>query len=334
MNANNHDRGGDIPNSGQTADLTPELFIPHARPWWRHLWIIGIGAYLVAVWWIGWAEIQAALRAIDIRSFGIMVVLLFVAQWLRALKWLYALGGGQGVVGAHFVSKAAGEWSPARLGEFAPLLMKNHRNTRMAAWIAVDRLLEMAATLALGLLGLVGLSLENKFALVGFGAMLLATIVAIFWLMGHERLFSSMAARFPDGSKRGRGWRLVAAISAEVRQTRGLLPFTGALTLLASFLDLAVGYFLWVCLGYPLDFLILAAAKGLHAVVSAIPLTPGATGVPYFSTAMLFHEIGGVPEGVLATGIGLSIAATAFVFWTSFGLAMLTVVGPARAGSN
>ena len=102
------------------------------------------------------------------------------------------------------------------------------------------------------------------------------------------------------------------------------------MTLAASVLDLAVGYYLWRSFGYPLDIVLLAAAKGVHAVVAAVPFTPGATGVPYFSAAVLLREIGGVPEAALAAGIGLIIAATAFVFWTSFGLAMLDLRRKAR----
>jgi len=297
--------------------------VQQKRYWWRHLWLIGVALYLVALWFIGWDKLRAAITGINLYWFAATVVVLFAAQWLRALKWLYALGPRRNAIGIHFLSKAAGEWSPGRMGEFAPLLMPAHRNARVGAWIAVDRLLEMTGTLALGIVGFAGLQFANRRVMLGLAAAVMVCIVLAFYALSRRSLFERLALRFPEGTRRRRIGVMLTAMSHEVRLSFAKLPVTGSLTLIACLLDLLVAYLLLGSFGYPLGFYLLAAGKCLHALVAALPVTPNATGVPFFTTAVLFHEVAGVPEGVLAAVIGLSIVITNLVFWSSFGLGAL-----------
>ena len=101
------------------------------------------------------------------------------------------------------------------------------------------------------------------------------------------------------------------------------LPITGAITLVACLMDIAIGYYLWGSLGFPLGFLVLAATKCLHGIVSSLPFAPNATGVPYIAAGWFLYELGGVTPEALGAGIGISVAISMIVFWGSFGVAMM-----------
>lgn len=302
----------------------PEPRSATSRPWWRHLWLAGLVLYAAVIWWIGWDRLAAAVAGADVYWLAATIALLVIAQWIRAWKWRVALGPGRNAIAVHFLSKAGGELSPGRIGEFAPLLLKEHRSAGLAAWIAVDRVLEIVVTLALGAAGLVALQIPERGLLLAVAVGLTVAGIALLYAMAQGHWFEALAVGMPAGSRRSRIALLLASAGREVRASYRRLPLTTAITFAACLLDILIGYALFHAFGYAVGLPLLAVCKVLHALVSAVPITPNATGVPALTVAYLLHEQAGLSPEALAASIGLSFVLTALVFWTSFALALGT----------
>lgn len=284
------------------------------------LWAAGAALYFGAVWAIGWERVREALTDVDVWTVLGMCLVTFAALWLRVLKWRIALGPGARSMPLFFLSKAAGEWSPARMGEFSPLLIRRHRTARMAAWILVDRVLEMTCTVAIGVLGLAFVSLPNRGALIAAGTVMGAGFVAALFLLANASYWERQVARFSPEGRLHRIAAMFPTFAREIRTFGRTSVYTGALTLLSGALDVWAGMLLYEAFGYPISVQVSAASKGIHAIVSAIPVTPNATGVPYFATATLIHELSHVPTPVLAAGVAMGVLFTNLVFWGSLGV--------------
>jgi hypothetical protein len=284
------------------------------------LWFVGIALYLGALWFIGWGRIRDAMENVDPWTIALMCLVTLAGLWLRVYKWRIALGPGASAVGLFFLSKAAGEWSPARVGEFSPLLIRKHRTARIAAWILVDRVLEIVTTLGLGVLGLAFVGLPNRGALLVVGMLLTAGFAAALALLANAPYWERMASRFAPSGRNHRYAALIPNIANEIRSFGRTALYTGALTIVAGCTDVWGGMLLYGALGYPISFDVSAASKGVHAIVSAVPFTPNATGVPYFATAALIHEAGHVPTPALAAGVAIGVLFTNLIFWGSLGI--------------
>jgi len=304
--------------------LSSELLNPAAltikRPRARWLWVVGIGVYAAVIWYMGWAKLKDAIASIEPFYVGLMMLMILAATALRALKWRLALGANQNAVGLYFLSKAAGGWTPGRAGELAPLLLKKHRTPKMAAWIFFDRILETAATLVLGLLGVMvlGLSLNNIALLFVIALILLVGMPLA--VLTRPQLLVHFAAKTKEGSFLRRMAMLGIAVSQETVSLGAKAPLASVLTLMATTLDLAAGLFLYLSFGHLVLFSLLATAQCAHGLASAVPFLPNATGVPYLAAAGLLYQFGGVPEGALAAAVGVNLAVSNIVFWTSFGI--------------
>ena len=284
----------------------------------RYLWVVGAALYLGIIAYIGWHRIEDALASIDPKMLACAVGVCALSLWVRALKWRLMLGAGQKAVGLFFLSKAGGGMSPGRVGELAPMMLKKHRTPRMGAWIVTDRLLEIAATLGLGLFGLLALRIPKGAIALTFAAAMCVLVIAPFFVLTRRRAFLWIAGRSRGGTLPHRTAMLIAAISDEIRLLGRKIPAASAMTVLATSLDLVVGMFLYMSFGYQVAFPLLAVVQCAHALASAVPLTPNATGVPYLVAAGLLYQIGGVPEDVLAAAVGVNMAVAGVVFWTSF----------------
>ncbi|MCC6489015.1 MAG: flippase-like domain-containing protein [Candidatus Hydrogenedentes bacterium] len=322
-------RPRNIPENTSISEMEPQggARAKHRRITGLLLWAIGIGLYAACVSYIGWGRLRSAVAGVDLPIFLFMTAVTVAGLWVRVLKWRVALGRESGSTGAFFLSKAAGEWSPGRIGELSPLALRRHRNARMAAWIVLDRILEMGVTLGLGIVGLLALKVPQRSFILLIAILLSAALLGLLVLLTRQQLFVGIASRFTEGSLARRILGLLASISAETNTFICVSPQAVLLTVAAGCLDVWAGVLLYQAFHSEVTFTLMAAAKGVHAVASAIPFTPNATGVPYFATAVLIHEVGGVPSDVLAAAIALSVVATTLVFWLSFGLGILDVRG-------
>jgi len=320
-------RGGEPAQSAQTAP------IPAKSPF-RRLWVVGALLYGGFLWWIGWGRIGPVLASIDVSALLAMAAVTACALAVRVAKWRLVLGPRTGAIGLYFLAKAGGDWSPGRVGELAPLMLRPYRTARVGAWIVTDRLLEMAATLGLGALGIVAFGLESDMPAVGpmpqarlynmlvyVAAALIVLVAAPALILTRRGLFVFLANRIErrQGLRRlSRIASLLVDVSTEVRGFGAKVPMASAMTFLATSLDIVVGMLLYRSFGYTLSFMLLAVVQCAHALASAFPFTPNATGVPYLVAAGLLFEVAGVPAGVLGAAVGVSIAITNAVFWGAF----------------
>ena len=285
----------------------------------RALIAFGIAVYACVVWYLGWENVARALRSADAAGLCVAAGLLLAGNWLRALKWRYALDAGNEAFGLYFMSKASAEWTPGRLGEFAPLLLRRHRTSRMTAWIALDRVIEIVATLILGLAGAVVTRLLPVG--VGIGVVVVGCVVgAILFSWG-----SSIAVRQAGDvvTKLQRLRRFVVELISEAKSFRAKLPLAAVLTIAPKMIDLAAVAIVFAAFGYAPGFWLLAAAKCALAAVAFFPLTPLATGLPHLTQASLLHHAAGIPSAELAAAIGVEVAMVTGLLWTSFAVASL-----------
>ncbi|MBN2308276.1 MAG: flippase-like domain-containing protein [Candidatus Hydrogenedentes bacterium] len=289
----------------------------------RHLWVVGLLVYVLAIWFVGWQKLRDALAGLDVYLLLAVVGVELTGQWLRALKWRFALGRGSRAIGLFFLSRCAGYWMPMRMGELSPLLLKGHRTPRMGAWIVLDRILEVSVTLALGALGIIALGIPARGIAVAMGIVALAFVVVPMFLLTRRKLFLWLAARTREGSLIQRGALFLAAIRDEMVAMRPKMPAAAAMTLAAGCLDVCVGMLTYASFGHPLRFAVMAGAKCVHAIACAVPFTPNATGVPFFTSGLFLNQVGAVPASVIAAAIGVNLALVNTVFWTSAGLASL-----------
>jgi len=297
----------------------------------RHLWVVGLALYVGFIWYIGWRRIGDALAGLDVRVLAALMAVEAWGLWTRALKWRLILGAGREPYRLFFLSKAAGGWSPGRVGELAPLLLRRHRTPRMAAWIIVDRLLEMAATLVLGLLGLFWLhEPQHGMALTALAA-LGVLVVAPVLVLTRRGLFAWLGGRFKEGGLLERGCTALALVSDEVRALAKRILAVSAMTVLATCIDIVVGMLLYRSFGFYVGFALIATVQCAHGIASAVPITPNATGVPYLVAAGLLYTLGGIPKEVLAAAVGVRAVAVNIVFWSSLGASL---VGPRGSGAD
>jgi len=320
-------RGSEPEHLAQTAP------IPAKSPF-RRLWVVGAFLYGGFLWWIGWGRIGLVLASVDVSALLAMAGVIGCALAVRVAKWRLVLGPRAGAIGLYFLAKAGGDWSPGRVGELAPLMLRPYRTARVGAWIVTDRLLEMAATLGLGALGIVAFGLESGMPAIGpmpqarlynmlvyVAAALIVLVAAPAVILTRRGLFLFLANRLErrQGLRRlSRIASLLVDVSTEVRGFGAKVPMASAMTFLATALDIVVGMLLYRSFGYTLSFMLLAAVQCAHALASAFPFTPNATGVPYLVAAGLLFEVAGVPADVLGASVGVSIAITNAVFWGAF----------------
>jgi hypothetical protein len=238
--------------------------------------------------------------------------------WLRAWKWRMALGRGRQAVRLFFLAKVAGNWTPARVGELAPLMLGEHRNAQLAAWIFADRVLEIWLTVGMGLIGALSIP-DSAQGWVPFAiaAMAVATVVlaAALWAFPSESLEKAVAGR-------GRVWQVVHVLHGELRDLGPRAPVLGAITIAAKVADFAAVMLLLATFGYHADFWLVAAARFAHALVSASPLTPDTTGAPYVAAGAVLHQYAGVPADTLTAALALDafvIIGAAQVFYIMCG---------------
>lgn len=298
----------------------------------RYLWVVAVAIYAVVVWYVGWRNVRDAAASMALGWFTGMLGCELAAMWVRALKWRYVLGSGVHAFGVFFLSKTAGQYSPGRLGELSPLLLREHRNARTGAWIVVDRLLETASTLAFGLTGLLALQLAVRGTLLWVVGAFLLLLAAPLAVITRRSLFEWLADRTRTGSAANRGALFLAAVSDAVKALGRKVPLAAAMTVAGTLLELAGAVMLYRAFGYRVTLLMTAAAKCANSLVAAIPLTPGVTGVPQVATGYVMHEAAGIPADVLATALGLHLVVATAILWSSFGVGLLDLRRP-RAGA-
>lgn len=286
--------------------------------WLRYAWVVGLLVYVAAVYFTDGASVIASLRAVHPGWVAALFAILMAGQWLRAYKWRVVLGPGKQAIGVHFLSKLGGNYTPGRIGEFAPLFLREHRSAALAAWIAADRILEILCTLIFGIGGVAAIGLSQGPALivlvVGLG--IGCTLFIVF--LGHPAWVNAVARILPACGRLQLIHDALRAVQQAYGAIRPRMPVAAFITIVAAAIDIAAGLTLFMAFGYALPFMLFAGIKCLYAIVAAIPWAPPASGLPMLSAAAVIHEAGNVPESVIIAAVGVNVVVTQAVFWLSF----------------
>ena len=283
--------------------------------------LIGIALFLGLLWYFGWQEVRDALLRVRPLPLLAMVVLLIAGFWVRAGKWRYVLGPGTHAVGIFFVSKVGGNLTPGRVGELSPLLLKRFRSARLAAWIVTDRVLELGFTLVLGLVGVAALRLLPMPVVAGLAVAGVLGAMAGLWLVYRRDFTGRLETRFTEGGIPQRLLRMLGLLHAETRALGAHMPIVAFITFLGKCLDIWAVQLLLLGFGFDVGFLLICAARCAHGLVSAVPFTPDATGVPFVAAAVVLHEGAGIPYDVLTVALGLEVVVINLLLWTNMALA-------------
>ncbi|MEA3365366.1 MAG: lysylphosphatidylglycerol synthase domain-containing protein, partial [Candidatus Hydrogenedentes bacterium] len=236
------------------------------------VWIIGVGVVAWVIWFVGWGDIRAAFGRMNPWLFAGMAGLDAAAMWVRATKWRLVLGKHHNAFGLHFLSKIAGNYSPGRVGELSPLLLKAHRTSRVGAWIVVDRLIEMTMTIAFGAVGFFLLRFSSASVLPAVLGSLFIFIFLPLVLITRRRWFEALAGKTAEGSRFRKALDGLVRLSEEVLRLRTVTPVAGLLTLAAALLELGAYLVLYRSFGAEgVTFAMVAAAKCAQGVVGALP---------------------------------------------------------------
>lgn len=272
---------------------------------WTPLLFIFIGATLltVLIWHQGWRELLSILVSAKPLPLALLMALLAGGYAIRALKWRIALGPDSQAAQLFFLAKSAGNWTPGRLGEWAPLLMSEHRNARIASWILADRVMEIWMTLSTGLLGVLAIAAAPTTSILTAAIVLvLGTIVGIVLVFVWKPPLPG-----ERWAPRWRLYKLAHLLHAEMRSLGAKTPLLVGITCFAKVMDAWAVMALFSAFGYGVSFLLVCAARLAHALVSASPVTPDSTGLPYVAAAAILHEEAGIPTATLVTALTLEV---------------------------
>lgn len=306
----------DITEHSDTSDLpTP------ATGRGKYMFLLGLTVYCVVIWYLGWRDIRDKILAAHPGLAAIAITLILSATWMRVAKWRYALGSGFHATGLYFLSKATGNVTPGRLGEFAPMVLRNHRTPKVGAWIMFDRVVEILVTIALGLYGLAVIELLTRAQFIAVLATAVAGSTFGVYLLTHRRMFLWLSERLKPDRLPHKVVMLLAAVSEELFMFLRSLPLVLLITVVTKAMDLLAVMLIFQALEARPGFGLVAAAKCALAIVSFLPLTPTATGVPHGTQAWLMNHVADIPAETLVAGIGIEVVIVSVTFWTSFGLA-------------
>jgi hypothetical protein len=275
---------------------------------------LGVLVYAIAVSFIGWRKVGGALAGADVRFVAAAAALIAVGTLVRIGKWRRALGTDRHAIGVYFLSRSGGVWSPARVGEFLPLMWKRHRNTRVAAWILLDRVLEILVTVVFGLAGLALIDLVPLPAWAGIAAASLALAAAGVYLLTRRDWLRALAGRSGERTRLHTALTALAGTSDEVRSFLRSSADLMGLTFLAKAADLFAVVLIFHGLHAHAGLALVAAAKCALAVASFIPVTPMVTGVPHTVQGWIMYQSAGVPPEAVVASIAIEAAIMLLVF--------------------
>ena len=289
------------------------------RPWGRYLLLVGLVLVTVLGWHFGWGNLAKLIGNASPVKLGLMSALILAGFWIRAWKWHYALGKGQQGIRLFFIAKTAGNFTPGRAGELAPLLLRQHRNARVAAWIGLDRLVEVAWTLGLGFFGGAAIGFVPWWlaALLALAGLIAATIIWYALNRGWLRYRELGESRTPQ-SWRSRIGTFINTVRDELLLFGAKLPIVMISTALAKITDIYAVILLCQAFGYDASFVLVCAARCAHALVSAVPVTPDATGVPFIAAAGFLNNYAGIPNDILFAALGLEVIVINGILWACF----------------
>ncbi len=317
--------------------LTISRDLPRARPGTR-AWQVRVprGLRVAVGWLIGLAILYLIFRQVDARQLAVAlgtasatflacaVSLALTAHGLRVFKWWVVLRDEYDLLEVavlFFSSKAFGDLSPARIGEFAPLLSGKYRGGKVAALLLVDRFFEAYATLSYGALGILLLRFQDLRVIVGGGVVLLALCVTFVLLASTpfwERVQESVECR----PVLARGVRIITAVSRGFDTFRHLSWFLWTISMMATALGLFFFQLLFMSVGVQVSWPLVATMVCVAAIAALIAFTPWGLGIVEAPLWWLGRTYGIPPEGMAAFYVLVRVIPLSSI-WLLYGLTLL-----------
>jgi uncharacterized membrane protein YbhN (UPF0104 family) len=287
-------------------------------------WLAGIVILYLIFRQMDVSQVTVSLRTASVGLVTLSVVLALTAHFLRVFKWYVVLRdqySGLEVAMLFFSSKAFGDLSPARLGEFAPLLSGKYRSGKVAALLLVDRVFEAYATLFFGTLGFLLLRFRDTRIIVGGVAIFLALSVA-FVLLASARLWENVQQVSGRWSVLVHGLRIIVAVSRGFGTFKHLSWMLWLISMIATSLGLFFFQVLFLSVGVQASWPLVATMACVAAIAALIAFTPWGLGIVEAPLWWLGRMYGLAPEGMGAFYV-LVRAVPLSSIWLLYGLTLL-----------
>lgn len=298
---------------------------PHRRIRVALGWLVGVLVLYLIFRQIDVRQVFVSLGAASASLLSLSFALLVIAHLLRVFKWHIVLREQYGVLGVaalFFSSKAWGDMSPARLGEFAPLLSEEYRRSRVAALLLVDRVLEAYATLSWGALGILLLRFRDVRVIAGSAAAFLTLAVFLVTLSG-VRFWKRVHGFVKQWPVLGKTIDVALAIAHESQSFRRSAWLLCVTTVIASSLGVLSSQLLFESVGVRAGWPLVAMMNCVAAIAALVAVTPWGLGIVEAPLWWLGRSFGLPPAGlgayyVLARVIPLSST------WLMYGIVLLS----------
>ena len=261
-------------------------------------WVLALLLVVGIVWWLGTKDISQTLRGVKLPWVALALATYFVATMARYAKWRIMLGkdfSRSETALAFCSSKALGTIMPARLGELAPLLTARFRTHRVAAAIAVDRLVETLGTTVIAVFAWAFLPHDD----VRITVALLVVSVGIassFALLLYEKPWHYLAKKTARFARIASLFQMLLRVSHASRAFGWSYVWLVVLSIIPTALEVVQAQFLYVSLGAWVEWPLLFTLPFVYGVVSLVSITPGGLGIADIPVLYLLRA---VPAGAL-----------------------------------
>jgi uncharacterized membrane protein YbhN (UPF0104 family) len=269
-------------------------------------------------------QVAASLWTASFRLLTVSVALMLIAHCLRVSKWYVVLRDeydGFEVTLLFFSSKALGDLSPARLGEFAPLLSGKYRSGKVAALLLVDRFFEASATLFFGAIGVLLLRFRDLRIIAGGVAIFMALSVA-FVMLASPQFWEAMQKALDRWPVLREGLRVAASVSRGFDTFKGLSWWLWCTSMVATALGLFFFQTLFLSVGVQVSWSQVATMTCVAAIAALIAFTPWGLGIVEAPLWWLGRLYGLPPAGLGAFYVLVRIIPLSST-WLLYGLSLL-----------
>lgn len=294
------------------------------RVWGVLGWLVGLVILYLIFRRMNIGQVMVSLRMASPGWLTLAVVMMLTAHFLRVFKWYVVLCDhydGLEVAVLFFSSRALGDLSPARLGEFAPLLSGKYRSGRVAALVLVDRFLEAYATLSFGVIGFLLLRFRDTRVIAGGVAIFLALCVA-FVLLASARFWERVQGALSRWPVLAKSLRAFIAVSRGFSTFRHLSWLLWLISVVATALGLFFFQVLFLSVDVRVSWPLAATMVCVAAISSLIAFTPWGLGIVEAPLWWLGRLYGLPPEGIGAFYVLVRFIPLSSV-WLLYGLVLL-----------
>lgn len=278
------------------------------------------------VLWIGPNSIMNSLHQCQYSYILAAFSLIFVKNLIRFSKFIFSLHqyySNIDILNIYLISKVSGNLSPARIGEFVPLLKKNFRKKEVAYFLFLDRFNEIFSTCLLGVLGSIlylSRSQYDKLKVV----VLIGAITFLCAVMSYRIIMFIVIKKIKKLKNQGK-YRIFLN-----KMIRGLNLFRKSIkyfkqyfflvfliSVLATSVDFIAVKILFFGFGVNVPVSYIAFVWFISSIVAILSFIPNGLGVADVSTTLLYVKYGiekGIMGGIVIFQQLFVLSNTLFLF--------------------